>query len=198
MRLTEDDLIRYLVKTGDQVRGPLTIEGVESLVYLRQITADTLICREGEETFSPIKNTPLKLRLFPVEVKRNSEVDWAPPPGLPPKNVHANRKSFQMGEAKFEKLNDESKGAPKIEVLDLLDDIRQKEIESGRDLPAPTRFRVSRRSVDFWIMMISGNAILIGGGILMQNTTSIVFGFAGAGLYSFGLLWSMYGVMDRY
>jgi hypothetical protein len=32
----------------------------------------------------------------------------------------------------------------------------------------------------------------------MQNTTSIVFGFGGAGLYTFGLLWSMYGVMDRY
>lgn len=34
--------------------------------------------------------------------------------------------------------------------------------------------------------------------IAMKSLTSLVFAFAGMGLFTFGLLWSMYGVMDNY
>lgn len=198
MKLTDDDLVRYVVKAEGQSRGPFTIEGLESLVYLRKITAETHVSREGIDEFSPIKDTPLGKRLFPVEVKKTSEVDWAPPPGLPAKNVHANRTKFQLGETKFEKLNDETKGTPKVEVLEMLDDIRQKEIESGRDLPPPSRFKISRRSIDFWIVIIGGNVAILGAGITMQSTTSIMFAIGGSAIFTVGLLWIVFGVMDKY
>ena len=66
------------------------------------------------------------------------------------------------------------------------------------DLPREGRFRISKRSMDFWFMVIVGNAVILGGAIAMQNTMSMVFGIGFSGLYTFGLLWSMYGVMDRY
>jgi hypothetical protein len=47
-------------------------------------------------------------------------------------------------------------------------------------------------------MLVLGNALLLGGGIAMQSLTSLVFAIGGMGLFTFGLLWSLYGVMDRY
>ena len=103
-----------------------------------------------------------------------------------------------LAKGTFEKLNDDSKSTQRVEVREMLDEIRQLEIESGHDLPRPKRFQISRRSIDFWIMMIGGNVAILGAGIIMQSTTSIVFAIGGSGLYSFGLLWSMFGVMDNY
>jgi len=47
-------------------------------------------------------------------------------------------------------------------------------------------------------MIIVGNGAILAGSIAMQKTMSLVFGIGFSGLYTFGLLWTMYGVMDRY
>jgi hypothetical protein len=47
-------------------------------------------------------------------------------------------------------------------------------------------------------MLIVGNAIFLGTALLAPNTISLVFGIAGCGLFTFALLWSMFGVMDKY
>ena len=58
----------------------------------------------------------------------------------------------------------------------------------------PARFASAkakwRERLSVWWM----NLALLG----MAAGLSMVFGIAGSGLYTFGLLWSMYGVMDRY
>ena len=187
MKLPGDTQNRYQAIIGSQVAGPYTLEGLESLVYLGKISPDTLISIEGRYEFTSIRSSAFAQRLFPR---------------LEEPNAHdagrTDRQRFEMAEAKFEKVADQAPPTGKIDVLDILDDIRQQEIASGLDYNFNTRFKISKRSIDFWIMIILGNVVIIGGGIAMQNTGSIVFGFAGSGLYTFGLLWSMYGVMDRY
>jgi hypothetical protein len=187
MKLPGDTQTRYQAIIGSQVAGPYTLEGLESLVYLGKVTPDTLISVEGRFEFTSIRASAFSRRLFPLLEESN-------PAGA----GGGSRERFQMTEAKFEKVADRAPPSRRIDVMDILDDLRQQEIASGRDLGFGERFKVSRRSIDFWIMLVAGNTVIVGGGILMQNTGSIVFGFAGAGLYTFGLLWSMYGVMDRY
>ncbi len=187
MKLPGETQNRYQAIIGSQIAGPYTLEGLESLVYLGKITPDTLISIEGRYEFTSIRTSAFSRRLFP----RLDESD-------PNHDGQASGSHHQMGEAKFERVADSAPPQRKVDVMEILHEIRQQEIASGRDLGFDARFKISKRSVDFWIMLILGNAVIVGGGILMQNTGSMVFGFAGAGLYTFGLLWSMYGVMDRY
>ena len=193
MKLSDDTTIRFLTKIDEQVAGPYTLEGLHSLVYLGRVTPDTLVSRDDEDAYLPISATVLAPVLFPLLNASTPPEQWAPPGQA----TRVDRKHYGLTEAKFEQVNTRP-GPGRIEVTEILDEIRQAEIHAGLDLPKRHRFRVSRRSIDFWIMLITGNTILIGGGIAMQNTTSIVFGIAGSGLYTFGLLWSMFGVMDRY
>lgn len=199
MKLSDADEVRYLTKVAESVTGPYTIEGLQSLVYLKKINPDTLIAREGIEAFIPIRASKLAPILFPgLLIKQDSTPENWSPPGQENDPAQINRKRYRTGTAEFENVNAKAGNLPKIDVYNLLDEIRQTEIESGLDLPRASRFRISKRSMDFWFMVIVGNTVILGAGIAMQNTTSIVFGIAGSGLYTFGLLWSMYGVMDRY
>jgi len=200
MKLSEDTSARYYTWVEDSMGGPYTVEGLESLVYLQKITAETLICREGCEKFTPIKDSELSRILFPKAkfgTGSQSPHEWAPP-GRENDPAFLNRKRYRFTEAKFDNVNAKAANLPKIDVYHLLDDIRQTEIASGRDQVRESRFKVSKRSRDFWIMLIAGNAIFLGGAIIAANTISLVFGIAGCGLFTFALLWSMYGVMDRY
>ncbi len=199
MKLSDDDDVRYLTKIDDRLGGPYTIEGLQSLVYLQKINPDTLIAREGIEAFIPIRASKLAPVLFPgLLIKQDSTPENWSPPGQENDPAQINRKRYRTGTAEFENVNAKAGHLPKVDVYDILDDIRQTEIESGLDLPRASRFRISKRSIDFWFMVIVGNVIILGAGIAMQNTMSIVFGIGCSALYTFGLLWSMYGVMDRY
>jgi len=198
LKVTEDPALRYCTKIDGLVAGPYTFEGVESLVFLHKITADTLISREGSVEFFPLKASELGPRLFPQIDQPKLPQDWAPP-GQENLSAHANRKRYRMTEATFEKVNAAPGQVPRIEVHEILDLNRQAEIEAGLDHPPPpVRFRISKRSLDFWFMVLAGNALIIGAGIYFQNTASLVFCIGGSGLYTFGLVWCLYGVMDRY
>ncbi len=200
MKLSEDPSVRYHTKIDDRLGGPYTVEGLESLVYLQKVTAETQICREGTNVFTPIKDSELSRVLFPkAQFGSGSQAphEWAPP-GRENDPAFLNRKRYRTTEAKFDDLNAKAADTPKVDVYDMLDDIRQTEIESGCDLVPENRFKISKRGRDFWLMLVAGNAIFLGGALISPNTISLVFGIAGCGLLTFGLLWSMYGVMDRY
>lgn len=194
MKLSSDTTIRYLVKRGDEIAGPYTTEGLDSLVYLGKVTPDTPVSREGQDSFAPIRDHPdLARLLFPRLQARVVPKAW----GRPGQSDRHDLRDFKFTAVKFDKVNrDDRRG--QIEVKQILREIRQAERDSGRDLIGADRFRISRRSLDFWFMMIVGNAVLYGGAFLLANTTSWVFAIAGSGLYSWGLIWSMYGVMDKY
>lgn len=198
MKLKEDTSVRYHTLIDDRRGGPYTVEGLESLVYLQKINADTLITREGSEDFTPIRASELGPVLFKQQVvTKQAPHEWAPP-GRENDPAFANRKRYRTTEAKFENVNAKAGNLPKIDVLNLLDEVRQAEIESGRDLIRRNRFRLSKRSRDFWVMLVVGNTVFLGTALLVPNTISLVFGIGGCGLFTFALLWSMYGVMDRY
>lgn len=199
MKLSGDDTIRYFTYADETVGGPYTIEALESLVYLKKITPDTHVARVGAEAFILLKDSELKAVLFPGLLTKQDSTpqEWCPP-GQENDPAQINRKRFRTTTAKFENVNAQAGNLPKIDVYDMLDEIRQTEKDSGLDLPRAGRFRISKRSLDFWFMVLAGNAVILGGAIAMQNTMSMVFGIGGSGLFTFGLLWSMYGVMDRY
>jgi hypothetical protein len=194
MKRSCDKTSRYWAFQEDRVAGPYTIEGLESLVYLGKLTPDSPLCLEGQETWVPIRETDLVTRLYPRLQQSVTPKAW----GRPGQSDRHDVKEFTFAETKFEKINQASPAGSQIEVKDILHEIRQAERDAGRDFLDSGRFRISRRSLDFWFMIIAGNALLYGGAFYMANTTSWVFAIAGSGLYSWGLIWSMYGVMDRY
>ncbi|WP_415911150.1 hypothetical protein [Oleiharenicola sp. Vm1] len=63
--------------------------------------------------------------------------------------------------------------------------------DADLDGVAPEHFQVARRGRGFWILLVVGNALLLGGGIALQSLTSLVFALGGMGLFTFGLLWSL-------
>lgn len=203
-KLPDEDRTGYLILDGETTRGPFTIEGLESLVYLGQITPESLIRREDEPALVPVRSTALRTRLFPKLVEPTAPANWAKP-GQPAAAAAASAQSptpsrnpLGFGAAKFERVNSAPGAGQRVEVADLLEEVRQMERDAGLDFVKPDRFKISRRTRDFWIMLIAGNALLLGGGIAMQTLTSLVFAIGGMGLFTFGLLWSMFGVMDRY
>lgn len=57
----------------------------------------------------------------------------------------------------------------------------------------------SRRKVDFWLMLVGGNVLIVGGVLVLgANVVTILFGFAGVIIFTLSLTWIMWQVMDRY
>ncbi len=57
----------------------------------------------------------------------------------------------------------------------------------------------SRRAKEFWLLLVGGNAVIIGAVALSGlNVITVVFGLAGLIVFSLGLSWVMWQVMDRY
>lgn len=196
MKLSSDTTIRYLTKRGDQVAGPYTMEALETLVYLGKVTPDTPVSLEGREAFAPIRDQPDLVRvLFPRLQAMVKPKAW----GRPGEGDRHDLKEFKFGEVKFKKVNPAPDAPGRIEVTEILGEIRQAERDAGQDfLQEGKRPWLSRRTKDFWIMLILGNGVLLGTAISMQNTASFVFAIAGSGLFTWGLIWSMFGVMGKY
>jgi hypothetical protein len=57
----------------------------------------------------------------------------------------------------------------------------------------------SRRAREFWLLLVGGNVAILGGVFLSGiNVITVVFGLAGLIIFSLGLSWVMWQVMDRY
>ncbi len=57
----------------------------------------------------------------------------------------------------------------------------------------------SRRKRDYWFCLVAGNAFIVGLVLrLGLNPMTVMFGFGGVIVFSVGLTWIMWFVMDRY
>jgi hypothetical protein len=57
----------------------------------------------------------------------------------------------------------------------------------------------SRRKREFWLLLVGGNLFIIAGVWLSGiNVMTVIFGLAGLIIFSLGLSWVMWQVMDRY
>ncbi len=57
----------------------------------------------------------------------------------------------------------------------------------------------SRRKREFWLLLVGGNLFILGGVWLSGiNVITVIFGLAALIIFSLGLSWVMWQVMDRY
>jgi hypothetical protein len=57
----------------------------------------------------------------------------------------------------------------------------------------------SRRQREFWLLLVGGNLAIIASVVLSSiNVVTVIFGLAGLIIFSLGLSWVMWQVMDKY
>jgi hypothetical protein len=94
-------------------------------------------------------------------------------------------------------------GAPKAgdpnDVYRVLAQNRRAEQQHDLDAIKIRKRARSRRLRDFWVVLVGGNLAILGGVVVMgPNVVSVMFGFGGVIIFSIGLAWIMWQVMDRY
>jgi hypothetical protein len=82
------------------------------------------------------------------------------------------------------------------DVYAVLERNRAVEKKSGGDDIEVRKIR-SRRTRDYWLMLLGGNIALVGGGLFFGGA-AIVFALAGVIIYSLGLTWVVWQLMGRY
>ena len=130
-------------------------------------------------------------------VPKKTPEDWAAPDPTT-KGENSSRKFYTLTEAKFHRVNPAAGALPNHDIHGILKGNRQAEIDAGLDQVRRNHFRISKRTRDFWLLFISVNAFLLFGVSRFHNVISMVYGLSGVVLFSLGLVWVMYGVMDRY
>ena len=85
------------------------------------------------------------------------------------------------------------------EVQAILRDNVARAQAAGLDEVIPQRRRPSRRKRDYWLMLGVGNLLVVGAVLgLHQNAVTLVFGLSAVVLFTLGLTWVMWAVMDDY
>ena len=84
------------------------------------------------------------------------------------------------------------------DVMSILQQNRTVERKAGRDVVEIKEIK-SRRKREFWLLLVGGNLAILGAVWLSGITMiTVVFGLAGLIIFSLGLSWVMWQVMDRY
>jgi len=82
------------------------------------------------------------------------------------------------------------------DVFAVLQQNRAVEHDSGGDEVEIRKIKY-RRSRDYWLLLIGGNLVLAGVGLLLGGM-SLIFALGGIIIYSCGLTWVMWQVMGKY
>ena len=185
-----------------------------SLVYIGRLTNMAEFAAENTTEFKPAREWDFYPTLFPREgpgqgdsrtepveekpvVTKKTPEDW-PAPDPTTKKENTSRKFYRLTEAKFHRINPAAGAMPHHDVHGILKRNRQAEIDAGLDHGHRNRFRISKRTRDFWFLFISVNALFLFGAIQFRNFISSVYALSGIVLFTISLVWIMYGVMDRY
>ncbi len=86
------------------------------------------------------------------------------------------------------------------DVFAIRQELREREKAAGLDELKPAdRPNSTRRRRDYWFLLLAGNIAIVGtAAIVGLNVMTAAFAFSGVVLYSIGLTWIMWSVMDRY
>jgi hypothetical protein len=106
----------------------------------------------------------------------------------------------QLGAAKFESVNAPAAGTPPpVDVHALLHDNLAREKAAGLHDLAPLPPRRSRRRRDYWLALVAGNLAIVALMVVFgPGLIQLVSGGAGIVIYSCGLTWMMWVVIDDY
>ena len=113
------------------------------------------------------------------------------------------RKVYGLKAKEFERVNREEPGStppPANDVFSLQRELREREIAAGMDELKPVdRPRSKRRRRDFWLLLLGGNGLFAGSvAVIGPNPVTLIYAFSGAILFTVGLTWVMWFVMDDY
>jgi hypothetical protein len=106
---------------------------------------------------------------------------------------------FTLKEKTFERVNMPAteSASPPHDVYQILK--QNKTIADSTAEPLDLTPRRSRRTRDYLMVMVLGNAAIIGAILVLpKNAVTLAFGFSGAVLYSVGISWVVWVVMDDY
>lgn len=143
-----------------------------------------------EEADPPRKNYDFKERTF----KR----DNAPSTGQPPMPTAKELAMMAGPAAPTAKRTNTPKAGDPNDVYAILEHNRRVEKKHGMDTVEIREIK-SRRKREFWLLLVGGNLAIIGGVFLSGiNVVTVIFGLAGLIIFSLGLSWVMWQVMDRY
>lgn len=103
----------------------------------------------------------------------------------------------------FERVNVAPPGdpaPPANDIFALQRELREREIAAGMDVLKPAdRPRATRRRRDYFLLLATGNAAIVGISALVGfNLITLVYAFSGVVLYTVGLTWLMWFVMGDY
>ena len=142
-----------------------------------------------DEVDPPRKNYGFKERQFQRDEHRASD-------SQPPISVQDLAK--QAGPvARSGPVSGTAKPGDPNDVYATLEQNRTAEKAAGTDNIEVRKKVTARRTKDYWLMLLGGNALLIVGSAYMGGA-AIVFGLAGVIIYSLGLTWVVWQIMDRY
>lgn len=122
-------------------------------------------------------------------------------PEPPPRTFTFKPKEFERVNAPRPEADEPREAAPLAnDVFAMQRDVREREIAAGMDVLKPAdRPHSKRRRRDYWVMLIAGNAgFLAVGALVGANPVTIIYTFSGIVLYTVGLTWVMWFVVDRY
>lgn len=165
----------YLVEEGQRT-GPHTIAVLKQKAEIHVLTADTLITKESEPTaWKPLSASPqLCAELIPTRTR------------------------LTLGSHVIEQVNKNGDAAaPSVEELLQGNLSREKAIRGELLTPMPPRS--NRRRSDYLIMLALGNLSALAAYLFLPANPMVLVSLGSfVALYNVGLVWILYGVMDRY
>jgi hypothetical protein len=108
-------------------------------------------------------------------------------------------RKFNLKPKSFEQVNGPS-AEPSEQPTDVYAILEQNKRHAQRvELPVDLTPRRSRRRRDYWLTMLVGNAVIVlTVAALPRNPMVLACGFSGLVLFSLGVTWVMWVVMDNY
>jgi hypothetical protein len=164
---------RYLIRVNDRVLGPHSLEALQQMASMQAFDETALISPEGTEQWSVLRDSPeLRASFFPSARK------------------------FQFKDKPFTAVN-----KPTNEPISVEEMLRGNIAKAQPFEPTVVaeRPRPNRRRQDFVTAIIFGYAVI---GLIVWWAPRSSFVYVGAvslgAVYTVGLYWVLYHVMDRY
>lgn len=164
----------YLVEDGQRT-GPHSLAVLRQKAEIHVLTADTLITKEDEPTaWKPLSASPeLCAELLPAPTR------------------------LKLGAPNVEQVNKNEAATLSVEELLRSNLAREKAMKD--ELLAPMPPRSNRRRADYLIMFAIGNLSALAAYLYLPSNPMVLVSVGSfVALYNVGLLWIVYGVMDRY
>jgi len=189
------------VRIDNEVRGPLTPDQLRELAEASTITPETEAATDAAGPWMRFCEIPDCIELFPERPQYKFKAalfEQVNRPDAPPVDhqdliAAANRPPPSIPG------RSPPPAAAANQVLEILKFNRECEKRAGLDQLSAQPPRSNRRLLDYWILFALGNgffgtALWLGWG----NASVMVYSISGVALFTGGLTWVMYGVMDRY